>query len=280
MECAGSAGFRFNYYKEQRMSKQSVTVVKIGGNVIDDEQDLHLFLRSYAQLEGLKILVHGGGKLATQLAVQLGVPQEMIGGRRVTGAETLKIITMVYAGYINKNIVAQLQALDCAVLGLCGADANLLLAAKREGAAHDYGFAGDVKNVNTVALGQLLDQGFSLVIAPVTHDKQGQLLNTNADTIAREIAVALSVRYNVSLLYCFEKNGVLMDVADEQSSLESLDRLALQQLIAEGRIYEGMLPKLENAFAAASGDVQQVQIGHWSHLEAMKAGSSGTAIKN
>ncbi|WP_118949735.1 acetylglutamate kinase [Taibaiella helva] len=262
------------------MNKQRITIVKIGGNVIDEERDLQLFLRSYAQLEGLKILVHGGGKLATQLATQLGVPQQMIGGRRVTDAATLKIITMVYAGYINKNIVAQLQVLGCPAVGLCGADANLLQAVKREGATHDYGFAGDVQQVNAVALKQLLQQDFSLVIAPVTHDKQGQLLNTNADTVAREIALALQRYYEVSLLYCFEKNGVMMDVNDERSNMKSLDRATLQQLIAGGQVYEGMLPKLENAFAAANGGVQQVQIGHWSHIEAMQAGTSGTAIRN
>lgn len=255
-------------------------MVKIGGNVIDEEEDLHAFLKAFARLEGHKILVHGGGKLATQLAEQLQVPQQMIAGRRVTDEATLKIITMVYAGYINKNIVAQLQAQDCAAIGLCGADANLLQAAKRKVTTHDYGFAGDVEQVNRAALLQLLQQGLSLVIAPVTHNKQGQLLNTNADTIAREIALALKDDYAVSLLYCFEKNGVLLDVHDEDSCLESLNRAHLQQLITEQRVYEGMLPKMENAFAAASGGVQQVQIGHWSRLAGMQAGISGTAIRN
>ncbi|WP_118974234.1 acetylglutamate kinase [Taibaiella koreensis] len=262
------------------MSKQKVTVVKIGGNVIDKAQDLQLFLQSFAQLEGPKILVHGGGKLATELAERLGVPQQMIAGRRVTDEETLKIITMVYGGYINKNIVARLQALGCAALGLCGADANLLQASKRKVTTHDYGFAGDVERVNGIALEQLLQQGLSLVIAPVTHDGKGQLLNTNADTIAREIALALQKDYAVSLLYCFEKNGVLLDVSDEQSVLQDLDQALLQRLVAEGCVYEGMLPKLENAFTAASGGVDRVQIGHWSHLVAMTAGASGTAIRN
>ena len=197
-------------------------VIKIGGNIIDDEQKLHSFLKDFASIGGNKILVHGGGKLATQMAAQLNIPQQLIDGRRITDAETLKLVTMVYAGYINKNIVAQLQANKCNAIGLTGADGNVIKAHKRivspsgppvpvrtgDGGrgSIDYGFVGDVDEVNIELLQSLLDNDMALVFAPLTHDKQGQLLNTNADTIAQEIAKAMSSIYDVSLIYSFDRS--------------------------------------------------------------------------
>jgi len=182
-------------------------VIKIGGNIIDDEVKLSSFLQSFAAIEDKKILVHGGGKLATKLAEKMGVEQKLIDGRRITDAETLKIVTMVYAGYVNKNIVAQLQRFNCNAIGLSGVDGDIILAHKRKHPVIDYGFVGDVDAVNTPLLKNLLDQNLSLVFAPITHDQQGQLLNTNADTIAQEIAKALSNEYEVKLIYSFEKSG-------------------------------------------------------------------------
>jgi len=260
--------------------KPKLTIVKIGGNVIDDPASLSAFLEAFAGLEGSRILVHGGGKLATQLAEQMQVPQQMIDGRRITDEATLKIVTMVYAGYINKNIVAQLQAKGCAAMGLSGADGNLLLAHKRVNAMHNYGFAGDVDRVNDDLVKHLLGAGLSLVIAPITHDKQGQLLNTNADTIAQELAQALGADYTVQLIYCFEKNGVLKDVADENSCIALIDRACFKSLLEAGIIYEGMLPKLHNAFAALDKGVATVTIGKWDQLPELVKGISGTAIIN
>ncbi len=187
---------------------EKLLVIKIGGNIIDDEAKLISFLQSFSSIEGKKILVHGGGKLATQLAEKLGVKQQLVDGRRITDAETLKIVTMVYAGYINKNIVAKLQAGDCNAIGLCGADGDSILAHKRNHPVLDYGFVGDVDAINTVLLKSLLDQNIAIVFAPITHDQQGQLLNTNADTIAQEVAKGMSSQYDVDLIYSFEKSGV------------------------------------------------------------------------
>src|SRR5450631_3184447 len=187
---------------------ETVAVIKIGGNIIDEEDKLSSFLRAFSAIGGKKILVHGGGKLATKLASVMGVQQQLIDGRRITDAETLKIVTMVYAGYINKNIVARLQALGCNAVGLCGADGNAILAHKRGHTAGDidYGYVGDVDAVDAAFLEQLLRQEKALVFAPITHDGNGQLLNTNADTIAGEIARALSASFTVSLVYSFEKS--------------------------------------------------------------------------
>src|SRR5205814_8045768 len=178
-------------------------IIKIGGNIIDDEQKLFSFLKDFAGINDKKILVHGGGKLATQLADKLGVEQKLVDGRRITDAETLKIVTMVYAGYVNKNIVAQLQAHNCNAIGLCGADGDTILAHKRNHPVIDYGFVGDVDAINTILLGNLLEQNISIVFAPLTHDQQGQLLNTNADTVAQELAKAMSKDYDVHLIYSF-----------------------------------------------------------------------------
>jgi acetylglutamate kinase len=206
----------------------TVYIIKIGGNIIDNETALASFLRSVAAVPGKKILVHGGGKLATQLATRLGVEQQLVDGRRITDAETLKIVTMVYAGYINKNIVTQLQASGANAIGLTGADGNMILAHKRRHATIDYGFAGDIDTVNSSFIKSLLEQGLTIVAAPITHDENGQLLNTNADTIAQELATALSELYAVKLIYCFEKKGVLLDVNDENSLIAKIDSQAME----------------------------------------------------
>src|SRR3954449_6353948 len=225
-------------------------IIKIGGNIIDDEAKLAAFLQSFASIQSSKILVHGGGKLATKLATQLGIEQQMIEGRRVTDAETLKIVTMVYAGYINKNIVAQLQSQNCNAIGLCGADGNLIQAHKRQHPTIDYGFVGDVDTVNITLLKNLLEQNISIVIAPITHDKAGLLLNTNADTIAQEIAQSMSEFYKVHLIYLFEKSGVLKNADDDSTVISSITPLSYKELNENEVIFAGMIPKLDNAFAA------------------------------
>jgi acetylglutamate kinase len=257
---------------------EQITVIKIGGNIIDHEQAMADFLQAFAGTPGKKILVHGGGKLATRLAEKMEVPQQMIDGRRITDAETLKIVTMVYAGFINKNIVAQLQALGVNAIGLSGADGNLVLAHKRTGAAHDYGFVGDVDVVNTTLLQQLLDGGNTIVIAPITHDGKGQLLNTNADTMAQTIAQSLGKAYAVNLVYSFEKAGVLRDANDDTTVIPEILPDTYQQLKAEGAIFAGMIPKLDNAFAALSKGVNRVIIGNAQHLPQLIEGTSGTSI--
>jgi acetylglutamate kinase len=258
---------------------KNLYVIKIGGNIIDDETKLSSFLQSFAALEGKKMLVHGGGKLATRMAETMGIQQQMIDGRRITDAETLKIVTMVYAGYINKNIVAQLQSFDCNAIGLCGADGNVIKAHKRNSAI-DYGFVGDIDEVNSNFLNSVLQANNAIVLAPITHDGKGQLLNTNADTIAQEAAKAMSKLYNVDLIYSFEKSGVLMDVNDESSVISNINSSSYEQLKAEEKIFAGMLPKLDNAFAALKSGVQKVIIGKAEELHELINGTKGTAIIN
>jgi acetylglutamate kinase len=255
-------------------------VIKIGGNIIDDEAKLSSFLKSFAAIEDKKILVHGGGKLATKLAEKMGVEQKLIDGRRITDAETLKIVTMVYAGYVNKNIVAQLQSYNCNALGLSGVDGDIILAHKRKHPIIDFGFVGDVDSVNSPLVKKLLDQNLALVFAPITHDQSGQLLNTNADTIAQEIAKAMGTVYEVKLIYSFEKSGVLMDADDESTIISSIDPAYYKELKAKEKIFAGMIPKLDNAFAALNSGVSKVIIGKAENLEELLAGRSGTAIVN
>lgn len=255
-------------------------IVKIGGNIIDDEIKLHEFLQHFAGISGRKILVHGGGKLATRLAEQMGIQQQLIEGRRITDAETLKVVTMVYAGYVNKNIVAGLQACQCNAIGLCGADGDTILAHKRRHAVLDYGFVGDVDAINQPLISLLLDQGVSIVFAPITHDQQGQLLNTNADTIAQELATGLSSSYDVSLIYSFEKSGVLLDASDDNTVIPVLNREYYQQLKAKQKIFAGMIPKLDNAFAALDKGVHKVIIGKAENLPGLTRSESGTTITN
>lgn len=253
-------------------------IVKIGGQVIDDESRLSSFLKDFAAIGYKKILVHGGGKLATRLADQLNIPQAMVQGRRITDAETLKIITMVYAGYINKNIVAQLQSQGCNAIGLSGADGNAIQAHKRVHATIDYGFAGDIDSINTHLFQTVLNAGLTPIIAPVTHDGKSQVLNTNADTIAQEIAKWLSKFYETVLVYSFEKPGVLLDVNDETSVINQLGSLDYYELKSNGVIVEGMIPKLDNAFKALESGVSKVVIGKAEEIHQLINGEKGTTI--
>lgn len=257
---------------------EKLFIIKIGGNVIDNDADLSSFLQSFATIQGQKILVHGGGKLATELAERLNIPQQIIDGRRITDAETLKVVTMVYAGYINKTIIAKLQSYNCSSIGLSGVDGNIILSHKRIHPAFDYGFVGDIDVVNTSLLKACLDTNFSIVIAPITADQEGQLLNTNADTIAREIAKALTSLYEVNLVYCFEKKGVLMDANDETTVIPIINPEQYQQLRSEQKIFAGMIPKLDNAFAALSSGVKKVIIGKAEDLDQLINGATGTTI--
>ncbi|WP_417873837.1 acetylglutamate kinase [Xanthomarina gelatinilytica] len=240
---------------------KTLKIIKIGGNIIDDADELNYFLKGFSKLKGLKILVHGGGKSATALANKLGVDAKMIDGRRITDTETLDIVTMTYAGKINKTIVAQLQANDCNALGLSGADGNTILAEKRPVKNIDYGFAGDVVKVNTGVLKLLITNNIILVFCALTHNGNGQLLNTNADTIAAELAIAFAKDYYVELYYCFEKNGLLKDVTDNDSVIPFIDTKTYNSLIADGVITDGMLPKLNNCFYALKHQVSKVCIG-------------------
>ena len=253
-------------------------VIKIGGNIIDDEAKLSAFLKDFADIKAKKILIHGGGKLATKLAGQLNIPQQMVEGRRITDAETLKIVTMVYAGLINKNIVAQLQAVGANAIGLSGADGNVVLAHKRVVKDLDYGFAGDVDTVNASFLHSLLQEGVSPVLSPITHNGQGQLLNTNADTIAQETAKAMSNFYAVNLVYSFEKSGVLLDAEDDSSVIPVIGPAKYAELKEKNLVFAGMIPKLDNAFSALASGVQKVIIGKAENLPALVTGKSGTAI--
>lgn len=238
-----------------------VRVVKIGGNVVDHAEKLERFLGDFAGMGGKKVLVHGGGKIATSISQGLGIETRMIGGRRVTDAETLRIVTMVYAGLINKNIVAGLRGEGCHALGLCGVDGGLIRSRRRNPEPVDYGFVGDPVEFGLDTAVTLLDGGLVPVVAPITYDaEEGALLNTNADTVAQAVAVGLSARYAVELVYCFEKPGVLRDVADDSSVIPSIDPASYERLKAEGVVADGMLPKLENAFRAIEAGVQNVVI--------------------
>jgi len=259
-----------------------ITVIKLGGNSIDDEIQLNEFLRQLSNLSEKKILVHGGGKLATALSSKLGIAAEMINGRRVTDAETLKIITMVYAGWINKSVVAKLQSMNCNAIGICGTDGNLIKAEKRSSLPVDYGFVGDPleNEINVDLLLNLLNNNFVPVIAPVTHDGNGQLLNTNADTMAAVLASALCKKEKVQLLYCFEKNGVLENAEDDKSIFSELNEARTEQLKIAGKIHSGMLPKLKAGFSAKNNGVERVVIGNAMSLEKLAGKNSvGTLLE-
>ena len=258
---------------------EKISIIKIGGNIIDNEVHLASFLSAYASVEGKKILIHGGGKLATKMAVDLHIPQQMVDGRRITDAATLKIVTMVYAGYINKNIVAALQSKNVNALGISGADANIIKAHKRIKATTDYGFVGDIDAVDVTKIVELLDAGLSLVVAPITHDGAGQLLNTNADTMAQAIATALSSKYEVSLVYSFERKGVLSDIHNNDSVIPVIHPENYASLKESGQVNEGMIPKLDNAFEALQKGVTRVIIGDALKIDELIAGKSGTTIQ-
>lgn len=242
-------------------ARRGLSIIKIGGNVIENKEELSKFLSLFSKLEGSKILVHGGGKLATQLATKLGIESKMIGGRRITDAETLEVITMVYAGLTNKNIVAELQSNNCNAIGLSGADGDAIQAHKRPLKDIDYGFAGDIDGVNSSMISKLLNADLVPVFCAMTHDGKGQLLNTNADTIASELAIGLSGLYETTLYYCFEKKGVLLDIKDDESVVKHINSNTYKQLLKDGIIADGMLPKLENCFHALQNKVNKVCLG-------------------
>lgn len=245
-------------------AKEKVFVVKVGGNVIDNPALLDKFLADLAQVSGRKILIHGGGKIATRIGDKLGIESKYVNGRRITDAETVDVVTMVYGGLVNKQIVAKLQSLGANAIGLTGADANIIPAVKRPVKDIDYGFVGDVPagSVNTAPLQLLLDAGLTPVMSPLTHDGKGQILNTNADTIASSLAVALAAHYDVRLIFCFEKKGVLRDANDDDSVINLINQEVYQELMAAGALSDGILPKLENAFSAIDNGVKEVLIGH------------------
>lgn len=245
---------------------EKLKIVKIGGNIIDDNDALKSFLKDFAALKGPKILVHGGGKLATRMAEKMQVPVKMNEGRRITDAETLDIITMVYAGKINKSIVAELQANNCNAIGFSGADGNTIIAEKRPIKEIDYGFVGDIVKVEVNIIKLLLINNLTISFCAISHDQKGQLLNTNADTIASELAIALSDDFQVELYYCFEKNGVLYDMEKEDSVIEQINKSKYEELKKEGVIYEGMIPKLDNCFYALEKHVSKICIGKPSML--------------
>jgi acetylglutamate kinase len=238
-------------------------VVKIGGNVLDDETNLSTFLKDFSTIEGLKILVHGGGKIATKIGEKLGIESQYINGRRITDDEVIDVVTMVYGGLLNKKIVAQLQATGCNAIGLTGADGNIIPAIKRAVKEIDYGWVGDIESskIKSERLKILLDAGFVPVFAPLTHDEQGHILNINADTIASSLAVALSAFYTVRLIYCFEKKGVLADVNDDNSVITQINKHRYKNLLDEKKLFAGILPKIDNAFAAIDAGVKEVLIG-------------------
>ncbi|MEQ8475677.1 acetylglutamate kinase [Fulvivirga sp.] len=236
-------------------------VVKIGGNVIDNPAMLDSFLKDFASLEGPKILVHGGGKKATELSHKMGFYPQMVEGRRITTDQDIEVVTMVYAGLINKSVVAKLQKLGNNTIGLSGADGNAILASKRPAKTIDYGWVGDIEKVNSEFLKSLVEQGITPVLCAITHDGDGHLLNTNADTIASEVAVAMSTLYNTQLIYCFEKQGVLTDVNDESSVILELNESSYNSLKDEQAIHSGMIPKLDNCFNALKKNVRKVIIG-------------------
>lgn len=263
---------------------EQLFVIKIGGNVIDDEKNLTGFLSNFAAIKGKKILIHGGGKIATKIGDKLGIASQYSNGRRITDAETIDVVTMVYGGLVNKKIVAKLQALQCNAIGLTGADANIIPATKRpvtkEGI--DFGFVGDVvASQLSIAKFQLfLTNGLTPIVAPLTHDGKGQMLNTNADTIASSLAVALSATYNVRLIYCFEKKGVLENVDDENSAIPLITKDIYQQLKEGNKLFDGILPKIDNAFAAIDSGVKEVLIGHADNLlQNVTEKTTGTLIK-
>ena len=259
---------------------EKLYVIKIGGNIVDDEAKLSSFLKDFARLQEKKILVHGGGKLATQMAAQLNIPQQMIDGRRITDEATLRLVTMVYAGLINKNIVSALQANGCNAIGLSGADGNAILAHKRIRSNIDYGFAGDVDEVNINLMSSLLNAGLTLVMAPITHDAKGQLLNTNADTIAQEIGRSLAKQYAVQLIYSFEKSGVLINANDDSTVIASMTPDYYADLKKKEVIFAGMIPKLDNAFKALQEGVDTVIIGKAEELPALINGNAGTTLRH
>jgi acetylglutamate kinase len=255
--------------------KEKLTVIKVGGKIVEEKDSLNDLLNDFASINGYKVLVHGGGRSATKLAAQLGIESKMVEGRRITDAEMLRIVTMVYGGLVNKNIVAGLQAKGVNALGLTGADMNVILSDKRPVEQIDYGYVGDVKAVDASILADLIRKGVVPVMAPLTHDGKGCLLNTNADTIAGEVSKALAQYFDVTLIYCFEKKGVLRDEKDEESFIPLITYDDFKNYVEQGIIQGGMIPKLHNSFDALKYGVSEVIITSSTDIN----GKEGTHIK-
>lgn len=254
---------------------QQLTIIKVGGKIVEEPDTLAALIADFARIPGLKLLVHGGGRSATRLATQLGIEQKMVDGRRITDADTLRIVTMVYGGLVNKNIVTSLQAEGINAIGLTGADMDIIRSHRRPAGEIDYGFVGDVDRVDAQAIARLLDAGLVPVIAPLSHDGHGSMLNTNADTIASEVARALAPLFDTTLTFCFEKPGVLADENDDSSVIKKIDRATYQQLRDRSIIAGGMIPKLDNAFKALNSGVKEVII---TKADAIAVPGSGTFI--
>jgi acetylglutamate kinase len=258
--------------------KKKIYIVKIGGNVINDSIKLNKFLKAFQALDGFKLLIHGGGAKATQWADRLSLNVQMIEGRRVTDDNMIEIVTMVYAGLINKKIVATLQSGNCDAIGLSGVDANLIFAEKRRFEIIDYGWVGDPLLVNLVRLSTFIDLGLVPVLAPITHDGHGNLLNTNADTIANAVASAMAKKYEVHLVYAFEQRGVMRDIQNPESLIKSISYSDYTELKANGFVSEGMIPKLDNAFQALANGVSQVCIIKFDKITQLTKGHGYTSI--
>lgn len=256
---------------------QQLTIIKVGGKIVEEPDTLAALIADFARIPGLKLLVHGGGRSATRLATQLGIEQKMVDGRRITDADTLRIVTMVYGGLVNKNIVTSLQAEGINAIGLTGADMDIIRSHRRPAGEIDYGFVGDVDRVDAQAIARLLDAGLVPVIAPLSHDGHGSMLNTNADTIASEVARALAPLFDTTLTFCFEKPGVLADENDDTSVIKKIDRATYQQLRDRNIIAGGMIPKLDNAFKALNSGVKEVII---TKADAIAVPGNGTVICN
>lgn len=240
--------------------KEHLTIIKVGGKIVENSESLNALLKDFAAVEGKKLLVHGGGRSATQMAARLGVETKMVDGRRITDEAMLEVVTMVYGGLVNKRIVAGLQALGIDAVGLTGADMNIVLSDKRKVSAVDYGWVGDVKRVNAEAVATLIESGCCPVVAPLTHDGCGHMLNTNADTMAGEMAKAMAAHCDVTLMFCFEKPGVLADENDDSSLIPTITPAVLDDLKRRGVVSGGMIPKLDNAIACVSAGVESVVI--------------------
>ncbi len=249
---------------------EKLTIIKVGGKIVEEKQSLEQLLDSFAAIEGNKLLVHGGGRSATQIAAQLGIETQMVDGRRVTDEAMLKVVTMVYGGLVNKNIVAQLQASHINAMGLTGAELNVIQSHKRLPNPIDFGFVGDVDKVNGKQLANLISTGIVPIMAPLTHDCEGHLLNTNADTIAGEVAKALTPYYNIRLIFCFEMAGVMQDVNDEQSVIPHINATDFKRLVDNGTIQGGMIPKIQNAIDAINAGVEEVIITKASAIDSSK----------
>ncbi len=256
--------------------KEKLTLVKVGGKIVEEPDTLAQLLQDFSAIEGYKVLVHGGGRSATRLATRLGIESRMVNGRRITDAETLQVVTMVYGGLVNKNIVAGLQARGVNALGLTGADMNVIRSVKRPVTDIDYGYVGDVECVDASLLGELIRQGVVPVMAPLTHDGNGHMLNTNADTIAGETAKSLAGLFDVTLIYSFEKKGVLRSEADDDSVIPRLTRQTFEALVADGTIQGGMIPKIENALNALDAGVSRVII---TRADLLGLANAGTIIE-